>query len=36
MDEEMKLEFKKQHIETYKNAVRENILNNTNLHEISF
>ena len=31
MDEEMKLEFKKQHIETYKNAVRENILNNTNV-----
>ena len=31
MDEEMKLEFKKQHIETYKNAVCENILNNTNV-----
>lgn len=31
MDEKMKLEFKKQHIETYKNAVRENILNNTNV-----
>lgn len=31
MDEEMKLEFKKQHIETYKNAVRENIFNNTNV-----
>lgn len=31
MDEEMKLEFKKQHIETYKNAVRENILNNTSV-----
>lgn len=31
MDKEMKLEFKKQHIETYKNAVRENILNNTNV-----
>lgn len=31
MDEEMKLEFKKQHIETYKNAVREIILNNTNV-----
>lgn len=31
MDEEMKLEFKNQHIETYKNAVRENILNNTNV-----
>ena len=29
MDEEMKLEFRKQHIETYKNAVREYILNNT-------
>ena len=31
MDEEMKLEFRKQHIETYKNAVREYILNNTNV-----
>lgn len=31
MDEKMKLEFKKQHIETYKNAVCENILNNTNV-----
>lgn len=31
MDEKMKLEFKKQHIETYKNAVCENILNNTSV-----
>lgn len=31
MDENMKLEFRKQHIETYKKAVRENILNNTNV-----
>ena len=31
MDEEMKLEFRKQHIETYKKAVYENILNNTNV-----
>ncbi len=31
MDENMKLEFKKQHIEAYKNAVCENIMNNTNV-----